>query len=79
MSEDAKVDFVKKIIFFEHWNKKKLKNLLASSKTRKTVRGEALQTEGEVSDFAYIILQGEFEAIKKHKTDIPFLADHERV
>ncbi len=38
-NEDEKVDFVYKIPFFRHWYKKKLKALLANSKTRKTVRG----------------------------------------
>ena len=76
---DDKVTFMLTIPFFSHWFKKKIKTLMQGSKTEKTTRGQILQHEGIANNDVFIVREGEFQASKKLKTDIPVQAEHERV
>lgn len=76
---NERVTFMLDIPFFHHWFRKKMRNIMISSKSVKTIRGQILQTEGLCNDNVYIIRRGEFEAVKKRKTPMPTRAEHVRV
>ena len=52
---------------------------MQSSKTEKTSRGQILQHEGIANNDVFIIREGQFQAYRKTKTDIPDQVEHERV
>ena len=75
---DEQVNFMLQLPFFQHWFKKKMKNILVLSKVIHTSRGQVLQTEGVKNDHVYIVRGGQFQLTKRVKMDIPVTAEHER-
>ena len=76
---NERVTYMLSIPFFNHWFRKKMRNIMVGSKVLNTIRGQILQTEGLCNDYVYIIRHGEFEAIQKRKTAMPTRAEHIRV
>ena len=61
---DERVSFFLTIPFFSHWFKKKVRNIMASCKVIRTVRGQVLQTQGLANNYVYIVRSGEFQALQ---------------
>ena len=52
---------------------------MLGSKTEIIARGQILQHEGVANNDVFIIREGEFQAYRKIKTDIPDQVEHERI
>ena len=65
--------------FFQHWFKKKMKNIMHLSHKVHVKKGAVLQEEGQSNDSVFIVREGQFQLTKKVKKDIPVTAEHERV
>lgn len=64
------IDFLKKMPHFSHWTKNALSRLTYYMPPKKYYRNQEIFKEGEPSDYVFVVLEGEFETVKKVKPEV---------
>lgn len=61
---DKKIKFFESLPFLKHWTKNQIQKLMPAFAVKNFVRNQTVYSQGDPSDYIYIVEQGEFEIIR---------------
>lgn len=65
-----KVEFLQSLLLFQRWSVRKLSKLSYAFEVKRINRGQVLFKEGSAKESVYLVKEGEFQLLKKHREPI---------